>query len=350
MAQEYPQVSIIIPIYNGEKTLPALLDGVLKQTLSAIEVLLVNDGSTDNTLAICNQWARADRRIRVINKPNGGPASARNCGIEQSKGAYITFFDADDRVEPVMVERMLQFAREHRCDCVVCGISVEEDTSSCLTSAPKRVIEGNGQIRAYVAAAMRGILFYSPCNKLYRRDLLECHHLRMPADVDLGEDLLFNLDYLAHAQVLGVLPQGFYHYIQRPGEHLMNRYRADRLDIMSLWVGSLRLFAQPVLKEKRLGAIVNWVCIKWMYSYTVSLAAGGLRGRERRALIRALERYPKEGPYPWPWQVGWLSWALANVFLYGGPWLIDGISVLIALYKRRYRKMYLKAAAVREGL
>ena len=113
-----PLVSVIVPVYNNEAYLPQCLDSIVTQTLSDIEIILVNDGSTDQAGEICKEYAAGDSRIRFLDQENRGPSSARNAGLEVAKGEHIGFVDSDDWIEPHMYERLVQIATEHDCDIV----------------------------------------------------------------------------------------------------------------------------------------------------------------------------------------------------------------------------------------
>lgn len=119
--QNVPMLSIIIPVYNKEKYLTETLNSVLAQTYTNSEVLLINDGSSDNSLRICKEFHGKCERIRIINQENSGASAARNQGIEAAKGKYVIMLDADDTIEPTMHEVMIAKAEEHCADIVVCG-------------------------------------------------------------------------------------------------------------------------------------------------------------------------------------------------------------------------------------
>ena len=111
-------ISIIIPMYNSEKTLNRCIESVLKQTYSNIEVVLINDGSTDNSRNICEEFAKKDNRIVLVNKENEGVGKARNTGLEVSNGKYISFVDSDDYIESNMIENLYNILISHNVDCV----------------------------------------------------------------------------------------------------------------------------------------------------------------------------------------------------------------------------------------
>ncbi len=116
-----PIISVIIPVYNVERDLQRCLDSVIAQTYSHIEILLVDDGSTDNSCMICDRYAGIDSRISVIHQKNGGVGKARNAGLDAATGDYISFVDADDWLEPEMLEKLLQKAQAADASVAICG-------------------------------------------------------------------------------------------------------------------------------------------------------------------------------------------------------------------------------------
>ena len=114
-------LSIIVPVYNVERYLRRCIDSILKQTFRDFEVILINDGSTDNSRTICNEYKRLDTRINIINQKNGGLSSARNEGLKKANGEYIAFVDSDDYISNNMFMKMMKLANEYNCDIVSCG-------------------------------------------------------------------------------------------------------------------------------------------------------------------------------------------------------------------------------------
>ncbi|UJF15261.1 glycosyltransferase [Jeotgalibaca sp. MA1X17-3] len=121
------KVSIIVPVYNVEKYLKKSIESLMNQTLKDIEIILVNDGSTDNSLFICKQYEKKDFRIKVIDKNNGGVSSARNIGIELASGQYIGFIDPDDWIEPEMYEKMYSKIEKTKSDVCICNYIKEKN-------------------------------------------------------------------------------------------------------------------------------------------------------------------------------------------------------------------------------
>ena len=213
-----PMVSIIVPVYNGEATLRRCVDSVLNQDYRDFELLLVNDGSTDGSGAICREYAARDSRVRLIEKANSGVSDSRNRALDAARGAYLQFLDCDDWITPDATRSLVDAARGQDCHLVVADF---------YRVVGKRVshkgdIEDEGVLtrEEYAAHMMEnpadfyyGVLW----NKLYRRDIVEAHHLRMDPEVHWCEDFLFNLEYIRHAERFYALQLPIYYYVKTKG-------------------------------------------------------------------------------------------------------------------------------------
>ena len=124
-----PKVSVIVPVYNTEQYLKECVDSLLKQTLTDLEIILIDDGSPDNSAYICDEYAKLDSRVKVIHKENGGLSSARNAALDICKGEYIGFVDSDDFVEPTMFEELYNSAINYNSDISICALSTFSEKS-----------------------------------------------------------------------------------------------------------------------------------------------------------------------------------------------------------------------------
>lgn len=228
-------ISIIVPIYNGEKSLHISMESILAQTLPDWELLLVDDGSTDGSGVICAEWAARDSRIRVIHKPNGGVSSARNAGMAVATGTYITFCDSDDYLEPDYLELLLRTAQENPdcghiwcCFQTVTGYHGENAVPNYAAAEP---------LLRYTRQEYMSLhelwLDTGPWNKLYRMEVIRRAGLRFPEDLSLGEDWLFNLAYIDASEndAFAVVTKPLYNYVRGNQESLDSKYRSDLLDI-----------------------------------------------------------------------------------------------------------------------
>ena len=176
-----PKLSVIVPIYNVEEYLANCIESILNQTFKDFELILINDGSTDNSLEICYRYRDRDKRINVINKKNGGVSSARNIGIEISKGEYIAFVDPDDDIEINMYEELMGIMENNNVDIVVSGfkfINLINNTSEKFNiyNRTNRIIkrkEINNEILIDILNLDNcyGYGMYSCCNKIYKKEL-----------------------------------------------------------------------------------------------------------------------------------------------------------------------------------
>ncbi len=220
-----PSVSIIIPVYNAakpwkeEKTaLHRCLDSVLSQDFGDFELILVDDGSKDDSPAILDAYAAADDRIRVIHKPNAGVSDTRNRGIAEASGEYLQFVDADDWLDPEAVKLMVRTIRNTGADMVISDFYrvVGEYTSAKGDIEEETVIDRT----AYAEYMMRnpadfyyGVLW----NKLFRADIVRRHGILMDTDLSWCEDFIFNLEYVLHCGTIAALHVPVYYYVKTEG-------------------------------------------------------------------------------------------------------------------------------------
>ncbi len=200
-------ISIIVPVYNAEKTLERCVRPLMAQTYENIEILLVNDGSKDGSLGMCRKFAEEDHRVGVIDKPNGGVSSARNAGLDAARGEFVMFCDSDDWVEPDWCACM----RENHVpgDLTVCQV-FREDFPMEESEKQKPLSIEIAQRKDFLHYPMQMCYLY---NKIYERSLIEEHHLRLPAELRLGEDLTFVLSYLSKIKgQVRFLSRGLYNY------------------------------------------------------------------------------------------------------------------------------------------
>lgn len=247
-----PGISIIVPVYNAGTALAACVDSALAQTFADYELLLVDDGSTDGSGALCDGYAARDPRVRVIHKPNGGGAGgARNTGMAEARGDYFAFLDADDAMEPDMLAVLYGEARDGDWDVVAGGFTSVGGGGESVTVWPDARLETPDAVRRYAAARFPGGVLGYPWNKLYRASLLQEHGLEFPACRRL-EDGFFNAAVLDKAARLRVLDRPLYRYRlsgQAAGGKLPAEY--DRLvdELSARWLSLLEewgLSARPL--------------------------------------------------------------------------------------------------------
>lgn len=207
---ESVKVSVIVPVYNGAETLDKCIASLLLQTLSPTEIIVVNDGSTDATAAVLEKYPQ----IRTITKPNAGQGYARNDGIAAARGEYIAFVDADDTIEPNMLEVMYTAAKKSGAPVTQCAINDIKGESSAVRPRTEYAEIPVGDKGDYIFQYMLGLIHtYEVCNKLWKTDFLRENNLRF-CDTKhyYCEDLIFNFDAVACADKVTFVPQALYNY------------------------------------------------------------------------------------------------------------------------------------------
>lgn len=213
-----PVVSIIVPVYNAEKTISRCIESILQQEYDDFELLLIDDGSKDNSGAICDDYAKKDARIRVVHKENSGVSSSRNLALDMAMGKYLQFLDADDWITPNATRTFIEAAEGSNADLVISDFYrvVEKRVSQKGSIDEEGLLsreEFASQMMENPADFYYGVLW----NKFYRRDIISNHNLRMDENISWCEDFMFNLEYIRHAQNFYVVRLPLYYYVRTKG-------------------------------------------------------------------------------------------------------------------------------------
>lgn len=227
-------VSIIVPVYNVEEYLPKCLDSILNQTYKNLEIILVDDGSTDGSGVICDDYATKDKRIKVIHKQNGGLSDARNVGIDICTGDYIGFVDSDDYIEIDMYETLLNYLKENNLDVCMCASADVIDGKIINSKKFDAFCVDNkeGIIRETFVNKYGGMSI-SVCNKLFIKDIFK--GIRFLKE-KTSEDVFFVLDWIKNTERFGRISDCKYYYVKRNGSitHL-KYYDKSILDIVEAY-------------------------------------------------------------------------------------------------------------------
>lgn len=207
-----PKISVIVPVYNAEKWLRRCVDSILAQTYTDFELLLVDDGSTDSSGAICDEYAALDARIRPFHKPNGGVSSARNLGLDNARGEWIAFCDADDYDDNKCLESLYS-ATKNDCDLVSCGYHWYKKDKTSGDFVPDQFIGNN---KEYLQTVLNDEMFGALWNKLFRKLIIDIHNLRLDTQLKFREDEEFLLRYLTYCRKCRTVSKVLYYYFM-PG-------------------------------------------------------------------------------------------------------------------------------------
>lgn len=273
-----PAISIIVPIYNMEEYLKRCLDSLLAQTMTQIEIIAVNDGSTDTSLNILADYKRKDERIIIINKENEGVSAARNDGISRAKGEFIGFVDPDDWVSSDMYENLYQQAKNGNTDIMMCSYFREFGTHSKEKkfNLPYLVTYEESEIKNTVLRKLVGPLNEEIANpelldawgtvwtKLYRAELLKENEIRFTnlSEIGTNEDLLFNIEAFYYAKNFEFINAPYYHYWRENNSSVTSRYKPDLLGQWFTLYSKIECFLINKDNNKDLHlALNNRICI-----------------------------------------------------------------------------------------
>lgn len=214
----WPMVSIIVPIYNAENYLRRCVDSILNQEYTDFELLLVNDGSTDASGDICEEYGDRDPRVIVIQKENTGVSDSRNRALDRARGKYLQFLDSDDWITPDATRLFVRAAEEYGCDMVISDFyRVVGERLSTKGDIEEEGVLTREEFAAHMMENPADFYYGVLWNKLYRRDIVEEHNLRMDTDINWCEDFMFNLEYIRYAKVFYALHAPIYYYVKRKG-------------------------------------------------------------------------------------------------------------------------------------
>lgn len=211
-----PTISVIIPVYQAEKTLERCVVSILKQSFSDFEIILINDGSTDRSGEIADRYAEQDFRVKVIHKNNGGVSSARNIGLDKAIGTYIVFIDADDELKKEYLNRLLLFMINTKCDCIIGGCTQIDTGGSCTLE--KVDIAGIYGREIWVNICKNSTPYGYVWGKLFRKDIIREHELFFRQDMYAQEDLDFCLSYYSYCNNIAIIDNTEYLYYYVPGK------------------------------------------------------------------------------------------------------------------------------------
>lgn len=288
--------SVIVPVYNAEFALDKTIQSVLAQSEVDFELILVDDGSTDRSLSICNAYAERDGRIIVVHKENGGVSSARNTGLRQAKGKYIVFVDSDDIVAPDLLYTM----RDSDADLVMVGFddydSEGKVTSSYKEKCERYTINDDESINHFLNSRYSVFIW----GKRYKRDIIK-NTIRFNERHMFSEDILFNNEYILHTNDVEIIDKVGYHHCHYQFETLSSVTGKYPLIRRTSWQEAAfhQYEGHPKIQE-RLGKQYLYFCEK---EFT-NIATAQMNYREKRRMVKdiithpffkeCIEKYPKQ--------------------------------------------------------
>ena len=255
-------ISVIVPVYNVEKYIGRCVKSILDQSYQKLEIILVDDGSTDQSGSLCDEWERKDERIQVIHKENGGLSDARNAGIRNAKGEYLCFIDSDDYVEPQMIQVLYENLVASNADMSVCEFEKQQEGNEADFPC-----DGNHSTKEYEGEELLALLYSKEFlnrstivvawNKLYKRELFDGVWYpvgRLHEDEYVIHRLLYKAGKLVYT------PQKFYHYMQRE-QSIMSSFSEKKIwDMLAAYEERISFFLQIGKRE-----YAKLECKEWLY-------------------------------------------------------------------------------------
>lgn len=243
-------ISVIIPVYNAEKFLSRCIESVISQSYSNWELILVDDGSTDNSNNICKQYAEMDTRITLISKKNGGVSSARNFGLDLCRGDYVTFVDSDDEIKVDLLNDLITSIKKYDSDISICGMERAIGNRRISYKLNDKLINGAENIALFINDYFKQWVVSAPWGKMYKKELIG--NIRFNEDMTISEDLDFNLRYYREIKRLSLVESDAYIYYNNANS-LINTYRKEDYDC----VRNTCKYASDMLKKVKYNLPLN---------------------------------------------------------------------------------------------
>ena len=282
-------ISVIVPVYKVEKYLDRCVQSIVTQSYNNLEIILVDDGSPDGCPAMCDEWAKKDKRIKVIHKENGGLSDARNAGLGIAQGDFIGFVDSDDWIAPDMYQRLMLAMNRDGSDVAACGVEVvweDERSSSMLTKPVNCILNRNDAQKALLEETdLKQPVWY----KMYRRETI--------ANIlfDVGkyhEDVFWSYQVVGNAEKVSVISDVGYYYWQRKDSIMGSSFSVKRLDAMEAFCKRQDYFEKEFPQLWSLG-----ICRLWFQClYYGQLALSFLPKDEQRQVFEKLHEIKRQYP------------------------------------------------------
>ena len=226
------KISVIVPVFNREKYIKKCIESIINQTYKNIEIIFINDGSTDESLSIIQKYQISDDRINIINQSNSGVSAARNNGIKNSTGDYIMFVDSDDYVDSGMINKCVESLKN--ADILISGFTyVFKDENRDRKYESSFICDSKEFVQRYFMESFEKILLFGPISKLYKKSIIYKYKIKFNEDYSICEDGMFVFDYLLKCKKISGITESFYSYVQHDEESLVSKYHSNAFE--AIW-------------------------------------------------------------------------------------------------------------------
>lgn len=340
------KISIIVPIYNAEKYIEKTVKQLLNQTYKNIEIILVNDGSTDKTMYILKKLENNDERIVVCNKKNEGPSSARNYGIRIATGEYICFCDSDDILDINFLKDMVNILKRIEYDFLTVSFSNLIYKNESLISNVKVGIEekemaNNQEVKTHYFFGIINSYTHSPVGKLYKLNKIRENNIFFKENMLFGEDLLFNLDYINVCNNAYNISESYYEYIQIDNPNrLTQRKDINKFDIYYSWRNQLISFIENInIVDKN--TFLKLMFNQWFISGINSIM------NNKKLVSKEIEKYINYDPIIT--NKGFKDYIISLVIKTKSKSIILLFCKFVRVVKKRFKLIYYKVMANSRG-
>lgn len=272
-----PQISIIVPMYNSEMTIKKCISSIKNQTFTDFEVILIDDGSTDDTISVSKKIIDNDSRFLLISQKNLGASAARNAGIRAMQGQYMMFVDSDDYIDETMLINLFDAATKYDSDFVLCGMIVEKYNSkmklvhSTKYELNERFINNNKDIPVQILDLVENEKINGPVCKLIKSDIVKGSNILMPENISLQEDLHFNIQILSKCDSLVVINETPYHYVQGYNSSVTSSYYPNKYEMTNEVHDLLLKYYKDRISNIEIVSRVEYIYIKNVYAAFINL-------------------------------------------------------------------------------
>ena len=265
-------ISVIVPVYNMEQYLERCVNSIVDQNYRNLEIILVDDGSTDRSPRMCDEYAAKDGRIKVVHKVNGGLSDARNAGLQAATGTYIGYVDSDDWIEPQMYQRMYEACIEHQAQVAVCRYAkIYRDRVDREGNGQVTVFDREGILKIYLTDQPEYVVYNSVWSKLFAREVVE--GVLFPVGKN-SEDIMYTTKAFCKLEKAVYIDECFYDYVLDREGSIMNVNRTQRMfqDEIPFWREHITCIRELVSKD--MGDMAAYYFYRRLLSYYMELAVG----------------------------------------------------------------------------
>ena len=293
------KVSVIVPVYNCEKLVDRSLERLTHQTLKDIEIVCVNDGSTDGSLEILEAWAKKDKRIKIVSQKNGGLSSARNTGIANANSPYLMFCDADDEFDSKMCEIMLDAVEKEEVDIVACGTEVKYDAHSEIAESDRNYYRIKYLGKNYINETITAKTDVSVCDKLFKSEIIKKYNIVFPNKLN-NEDYYFYNAYMSVVKTIFFVNQKLYTYIRHEDSIMSENFNRNTYSPDHLLIAKelFSFYRKNGFLEKHTDFFWNQFseCYWFSYEHSARNYHSKIYKIAKEFILKNIEKYPISNP------------------------------------------------------